>query len=178
MGKVTSGAKAGLIGGALSGIIAGSINYMQITLFKEEYLKIMKETLKEAISRAGGQLPSGMSLEQLVELSYNIGKIWGSIGAMVVFLVIGVIAGVVYAMVYEKLPTKSPIFKALTITLAIYVIWIIISNVFALRIGISSFKVMPQTFMIIGYILGFIEYCILGLVIGALHYKWYIRTTE
>ncbi|RLG76619.1 MAG: hypothetical protein DRO23_00270 [Thermoprotei archaeon] len=178
MGKITSGAKAGLIGGMLSGVMAGSINYMQMTLFKEEYLKMMRETLREVINKAGGQLPSGMSLEQLVELSYNIGKIWGSIGAMVIFLIIGVIAGIVYALVYGKLPTKSPIFKALIVTLTIYVIWTIISNVFALRIGVSSFRAMPQTFMVIGYVLGFVEYCILGLVIGALHYKWYIRTAE
>lgn len=178
MGKITSGAKAGLIGGMLSGVIAGSINYMQMTLFKEEYLRLIRETLKEVINKASGKLPPGMSLEQLVELSYNIGKIWGSIGATVLFLIIGVTIGIIYALAYGRLPTKSPILKALIITLIIYVIWTISANVFVFKIGVLGFKAIPQTFTIIGYALGFIEYCILGLVIGVLHYKWYIKTTE
>jgi len=178
MGKISSGAKAGLVGGLLVGVIAGAITYLQMTIFKEEYMNILRETLEEAFEKYGAQLPSGMSLDQLAEMSYNTGRIWGSIGAIIVFIIIGVIAGLVYAAIYNKLPTKSPILKALTLTLAIYVIWTIISKTLVFSMGLPEPKTLPQWFIISGYIIGFIEYALLGATMGALYYRWYVSIAE
>ncbi|RLG71798.1 MAG: hypothetical protein DRO23_11430 [Thermoprotei archaeon] len=178
MGKMSSGAKAGLIGGLLVGIVAGAKTYLQMTFFKEEYMRILRETLEEAFEKYGAQLPSGMSLDQLVEMSYNTGRIWGSVGAVIVFTIIGVIIGLVYALIYNKLPMKSPIFKALTLTLAIYIIWTVISETLAFGMGFPKPKTLPQWFIISGYIIGFVEYVLLGIIIGALHYKWYVSVAE
>ena len=178
MGKVSSGIKAGLIGGLVSGVFLASANFIVMTVYKEAYISMFKKVIEKLVEEYGVKFPQS-SPEQAALVMYNLSRIQGSIYAIIMAVIIGIIVGAIVAKFYEKIPTKTPLVKALLISYIVLVIKTSLSLVFS---GIGGFKLeelgIPQEITVLGYITDIVSYTILGLVTGALYGKWMPKVEE
>jgi L-cystine uptake protein TcyP (sodium:dicarboxylate symporter family) len=130
------GAKAGLLSGAVYGVLNGLIALDVITVRSAEITAQLRSTL-----------PSGFQIDpaRLVEFMKTM-AVSGSIISGIIF---GTILGLVFSAVYGKIPSKSPEVKGVIAALAF---WIIMTVIGGGEVSFLPFGVMVA--IVFGVLLG------------------------
>ncbi|MCP8316593.1 MAG: hypothetical protein H3Z52_02925 [archaeon] len=143
MGKVVTGIKAGVVSGAIYGIILAPFVYLELILFKEEFMSMIIASL-----------PPGMTAEQV----FNFALIFGIFFAFIVGIILGLIFGIIYGWAYEKIPGRKSIIKGIVFGL---ILWLILS----VLLGLGNLQ-YGVTYYLYGLGVGLIEYLIFGVFLG------------
>jgi len=113
LGRIVTGAKAGVVSGVVYGIISSITTYIMVVSTKEEIISTIRESIPPDFS---------ITAEQLFEFALILVPI-----LMILFgLVIGVILGVVYGWGYEKIPGSNSVYKGLVIGVIFWAIFFVL----------------------------------------------------
>lgn len=145
MGKVATGAKAGVASGVVYGSISAVFGYMTLVLMKEEIISMIAATLPSDFP---------ITTEQL----YSIALI-GVPASFVAGIIIGVILGLIYGWAYDRIPGRTAVAKGLVIGIVLWVIVSVLLGSGNLQLGITyyltSLGVGLVSALIFGVLLGF-----------------------
>jgi hypothetical protein len=142
LGRIGTGAKAGVVSGVVYGIISSITTYMTVLFTKEEVISAIRASLP---------LDSPITAEQLFDFVLVLSPIF----VILLGLVVGVILGVLYGLGYEKIPGRNSVYKGLVIGLGnlhygisyfmVNLTWnLVISLVFGALLGVFYDKFTPK----------------------------------
>ena len=152
MGRLGTGAKAGLVSGVVYGAMSAVFAYISSPMIKEQMMVVIEETL----------LPDSLVTAEQI---YEFALIFGAVFAVIVGVVAGVILGAVYGWGYEKVPGGNSIYKGLVLGI---ILWIIID----VLLGIGNVQ-----YDITYFVLSLAWSLIIALVFGALLGVFYDKFT-
>lgn len=155
MGKVITGIKAGVVSGAIYGIILAPFTYLELILFKEEFMSMII-------------LPPGSSIT--AEQAFNFALLIGPIIVFIVGIILGLIFGIIYGWAYDKIPGKTSIIKGIIFGL---ILWFILSVL--LGLGNLWYSI---TYYLYGLGVGLIEYLIFGVLLGFFYNRFIPKAVE
>ena len=141
MGRIGTGAKAGVVSGVVYGIISSITTYMTVLFTKEEVISAIRASLP---------LDSPITAEQLFDFVLVLSPIF----VILLGLVVGVILGVLYGWGYEKIPGRNSIYKGLVIGVIFWIIFFVLLGLGNLQYGISYFMVNLTWDLVISLVFG------------------------
>jgi len=142
LGKVITGIKAGVVSGAILGIVLASFIYLSLILFKEEFM-FMISLLSD----------SQIGAEQL----YDIMLLMGPILYFIIGIILGLIVGAIYGRAYDKIPGRTSIIKGIIIGI---ILWLILPVLLGLGV------ILPYSYYAYGLGVDLITYLIFGVLLG------------
>jgi len=152
LGRLGTGAKAGLVSGVVYGAMSAVFAYISSPMIKEQMMVVIEETL----------LPDSLVTAEQI---YEFALIFGAVFAVIVGVVAGVILGAVYGWGYEKVPGGNSIYKGLVLGI---ILWIIID----VLLGIGNVQ-----YDITYFVLSLAWSLVIALVFGALLGVFYDKFT-
>ncbi len=141
MGRIGTGAKAGLVSGVVYGAISSITTYIMVLFAKEEIISAIRESLPQDFP---------ITAEQLFEFAL----IFSPIFVVIVGVVAGVILGVIYAWGYEKVPGGNSIFKGLVFGIILWVIIDVLLRLGNIQYGTTYFALSLAWSLVIALIFG------------------------
>ncbi|MGQ9718369.1 MAG: DUF6789 family protein [Nitrososphaerales archaeon] len=155
MSKVTVGVKAGVVSGAIYGVIIAPITYITLIFLKEEIMPSIIASL----------LPdSPITAEQ----AYNIMLLIGPIFAFITGIILGLIFGIIYGWAYDKIPGRTSIIKGIVFGI---ILWLI----FSVLLGLGNLQ-YSVTYYLYGLGEGLITSLIFGLLLGFFYNRFIPKT--
>jgi len=155
LGKVVTGIKAGVVSGAIYGIILAPFIYFELILFKEEFMSVIIASL-----------PQGSLITP--EEAYNITLLIGPILVFIIGIILGVIFGIIYGWAYDKIPGRTSIIKGIVFGL---ILWLIFSAI--LGLGNLQYGV---TYYLYGLGEGLVTSLIFGILLGFFYNRFTPKT--
>ncbi|NWG09932.1 MAG: hypothetical protein HXX80_06500 [Nitrososphaerales archaeon] len=155
MNKVTVGVKAGVVSGAIYGIIIAPITYITLIFLKED---IMSSII--------ASLPPDSSI--IVEQAYNIVLLIGPIFAFITGIILGLIFGIIYGWAYDKIPGRTSMIKGIVFGI---ILWLI----FSVLLGSGNLQ-YSVTYYLYGLGEGLITSLIFGLLLGFFYNRFIPKT--
>ena len=156
MGKVIIGIKAGVVSGLIYGIFLAPLIYLELILFKEEYMSMIIASLTS----------SSITPEE----AYNITLLIGPILVFIMGIILGLIFGIIYGWAYNRIPGRTSIIKGIIFGL---ILWFILSVL--LGLGNLWYSV---TYYLYGLGVGLIEYLIFGVLLGFFYNRFIPKAVE
>lgn len=158
MGKVGTGAKAGLVAGLVYGIFSGIFGYATLTIYKAD---VMKFLAKEAATESSLNPSIHITAAELYSLEVDGVVAEAIIGG----LIAGLILGIIFAYVHGKLPGKNMIIKGEMFGLILWVLFDVLLG----SLDISSYGLL---YYLTSIGLDIIALLIFGYLLGTLYNKW------
>jgi len=141
LGRIGTGAKAGVVSGIVYGAISAVFAYISSPMIKEQMMAVIEETLPPN---------SLVTTEQI----YEFLLIFGAVVTVIVGVVTGVILGVVYGWGYEKFPGGNSIYKGLVFGIILWVIVDVLLGLGNLQYGTTYFALSLAWGLVIALIFG------------------------
>ncbi|MGQ9469908.1 MAG: DUF6789 family protein [Nitrososphaerales archaeon] len=154
MGKVVTSIKAGVVSGAIYGIILAPFTYFTLILFKEEFMSVF------------ASLPPSITPEQ----AYNIVLLIGPILVFIMGIILGLLSGIVYGWAYDKIPGRTSIIKGIVFGLILWLIFSVIIGLGNLQYGV--------TYYLYGLGEGLVSSLIFGLLLGFFYKRFTPKTFD
>ena len=151
MGRIGTGAKAGLVSGVVYGAMSAVFAYISLLMIKEQMMVVIEETL----------LPDSLVTAEQI---YEFLLIFGAVFVVIVGVVTGVILGVVYGWAYEKIPGGNSIYKGLVFGI---ILWAIID----VLLGIGNVQ-YDTTYFVLSLAWGLVIALIFGALLGIFYDKF------
>jgi len=141
LGRIGTGAKAGVVSGAVYGVISAVTMYVMVLSMKEEVISVIGESLPQDFP---------ITAEQLFEFTLILVPIF----AILFGLVVGVILGVIYGWGYEKIPGGNAVYKGLIIGVIFWIIFFVLLGLGNLQYGAPYFMVSLAWNLVISLVFG------------------------
>ena len=141
MGRIGTGAKAGVVSGIVYGAISSITTYITALSIKEEIISAIRESLPH-------NLP--ITAEQLFEFALILLPIL----AILFGLVTGIILGAIYGWGYEKIPGGNSVYKGLVIGVIFWIISFVLVGLGNLQYGTAYVIVSLAWSLVIALVFG------------------------
>jgi len=141
LGRVGTGAKAGVVSGVVYGAFSAVFAYISSSMIKEQMMAFIEETLP----------PNSLVT---VEQVYEFLLIFGAVFTVIIGVVTGVIIGAIYGWGYEKIPVGNSIYKGLIFGIILWVIIDVLLGFGNLQYGTTYFALSLAWDLVIALVFG------------------------